>query len=55
MRFDAFVAAVTRNAEGERVAGSTSDAVPTHDVWTFRRDLGSDDPNWLLVKTESEG
>ena len=52
VRFDAFVAAVTRNAEGELVAGSTSDAVPTHDVWTFRRDLGSDDPNWLLVETD---
>ena len=52
VRFDAFVAAVTRNAEGELVAGSTSDAIPTHDVWTFRRTLGSNDPNWLLVDTD---
>ncbi len=52
VRFDAYVAAVTRNAEGELVAGSMSDAVPTHDVWTFRRDLGSEDPNWLLVETD---
>ena len=52
VRFDAFVAAVTRNAEGELVAGSLSDAVPTHDVWTFRRTVGSDDPNWVLVETD---
>ena len=52
VRFDAFVVAVTRDAEGELVAGSLSDALPTHDVWTFRRTLGSDDPNWLLVETD---
>ena len=52
VRFDAFVVAVTRDAEGELVAGSLSDAIPTHDVWTFRRKLGSEDPNWLLVDTD---
>jgi predicted lipid-binding transport protein (Tim44 family) len=52
VRFDADIAAVTRNAEGEVVAGSLSDAVPTHDIWTFRRILGSSDPNWLLVETD---
>jgi predicted lipid-binding transport protein (Tim44 family) len=52
VRFDAFVVAVTRNAEGELIEGSLSDAIPTHDVWTFRRTLGSDDPNWLLVDTD---
>jgi predicted lipid-binding transport protein (Tim44 family) len=52
VRFDAFVVAVTRDAEGELVAGSLSDAIPTHDVWTFRRDLASQDPNWLLVETD---
>lgn len=52
VRFDAFIAAVTRNADGEVVAGSLTDAVPTHDLWTFRRDLSSRDPNWLLVETD---
>ncbi len=52
VRFDADIVAITRNAEGEVVAGSLSDAVETHDVWTFRRTLGSDDPNWLLVETD---
>ena len=55
VRFDAFVVAVTRNAEGEVVAGSLSDAIPTHDIWTFRRDLASRDPNWLLVETDEAG
>ncbi len=52
VRFDADIAAVTRNEAGEVVAGSLSDAVATHDVWTFRRTLGTDDPNWLLVETD---
>lgn len=53
VRFDAFVSAVTRNAEGEMIAGSMTDAVPTNDIWTFRRTLRSDDPNWLLVDTDA--
>ncbi len=52
VRFDAFVAAVTRNREGEVIAGSLSDAVPTKDLWTFQRDLKSRDPNWRLVETD---
>lgn len=52
VRFDAFVVAVTRDTEGELIAGSLSDAIPTHDVWTFRRTLGSQDPNWVLVETD---
>jgi predicted lipid-binding transport protein (Tim44 family) len=52
MRFDADVAAVTRDAEGNAIAGSTSDAVETHDVWTFTRTLRSADPNWKLADTD---
>jgi len=52
VRFDADVAAVTRNAEGEVVAGSLTDAVETHDVWTFARTLGDRDPNWKLADTD---
>ena len=52
VRFDADIAAVTRDSEGNLIAGTLTDAVPTHDVWTFRRTLGSDDPNWLLVETD---
>jgi predicted lipid-binding transport protein (Tim44 family) len=52
VRFDADIAAVTRDAEGNLVAGSMSDAVETHDVWTFARALKSDDPNWKLAETD---
>lgn len=52
VRFDADIAAVTRDGDGKVIAGSLSDAVPTHDVWTFARTLKSDDPNWILVDTD---
>jgi predicted lipid-binding transport protein (Tim44 family) len=55
VRFDADIAAVTRDAEENVVAGTMSDAIPTHDVWTFRRTLASRDPNWLLVETDDAG
>ena len=52
VRFDADIAAVTRNAAGELVAGTLTDAVETHDVWTFARTLKSGDPNWKLADTD---
>lgn len=52
VHFDADIAAVTRNAEGEVIAGSLTDAVETHDVWTFARTLKSSDPNWKLADTD---
>lgn len=52
VRFDAFIAAVTRDKAGELVAGSMSDAVPTNAIWTFQRDLSRTDPNWRLVETD---
>ncbi len=52
VRFDADIAAITRDAEGQVIAGSLTDAVETHDVWTFARRLKSGDPNWKLVDTD---
>ena len=52
VRFEADIAAVTRNRDGEVVAGSLSDAVQTRDLWTFRRDLSTRDPNWVLDETD---
>ena len=54
VRFEADIAAITRNREGEVVAGSLSDAIQTRDLWTFRRRIGESDPNWLLVETDEE-
>lgn len=52
VRFDADIAAVTRDGDGNVVAGSLTDAVETHDVWVFARRLRSDDPNWKLAETD---
>ncbi|TZG27843.1 Tim44/TimA family putative adaptor protein [Sphingomonas montanisoli] len=52
VRFEADIAAVTRDAEDHVIAGSLTDAVPTHDVWTFAREVKSDDPNWVLIETD---
>jgi predicted lipid-binding transport protein (Tim44 family) len=54
VRFEADIAAVTRNKDGDVVAGSLSDAIQTRDRWTFRRDISSQDPNWLLVETDED-
>ena len=50
--WSADIAAVTRDTEGNVIAGSLSDAVETHDVWTFEREIRSSDPNWILVDTD---
>ena len=54
VRFEADIAAITRNAAGDVVAGSLSDAVQTRDLWTFRRDVASRDPNWVLIETDED-
>lgn len=54
VRFEADIAAVTRDSSGTIVAGTLSDAVQTRDLWTFRRDIAQSDPNWLLIETDEE-
>src|SRR5262249_18802175 len=46
---------VVRNAEGQIVDGNPNEVQKVIDLWTFCRDTQSSDPNWLLIKTESEG
>jgi predicted lipid-binding transport protein (Tim44 family) len=50
--FDADIAAITRDSSGAVIAGSLTDAVPTHDSWTFTRDVKSSNPNWILTDTD---
>ncbi len=52
IRFDADIAAVTRDKDGSVIAGSLTDAVETHDEWTFTRALKASDPNWKLSDTD---
>lgn len=46
---------VLRNADSQIVDGNPNEVQKVVDLWTFRRDTTSSDPNWQLVKTESEG
>jgi predicted lipid-binding transport protein (Tim44 family) len=52
VRFIADIAAITRDAEGNVIAGTLEDAVSINDSWTFSRTLKDEDPNWLLVETD---
>jgi predicted lipid-binding transport protein (Tim44 family) len=52
LKFEADIAAITRDKDGNVVAGSMTDAVGTNDIWTFTRDIRSADPNWKLSETD---
>ncbi|MFC7702647.1 Tim44/TimA family putative adaptor protein [Plastorhodobacter daqingensis] len=51
VRFVGELTSVVRNREGEIVEGSPSEIKRQKDVWTFARQMGSDNPNWQLVAT----
>lgn len=44
---------LTRNADGEVIDGDPDNIESVVDIWTFRRDTRSDDPNWLLAATRT--
>jgi predicted lipid-binding transport protein (Tim44 family) len=50
--FVADIAAVTRDADGNVVAGSLDDALESRDIWTFARNVAARDPNWVLDETD---
>jgi len=52
LRLTADIASVTRDGQGAMIAGSLDDAVVVQDVWTFSRDVGSPNPDWLLDETD---
>ncbi len=52
VRFTSDIAAVTRDAKGNVVAGSLTDAVEAIDIWTFSRNVKSSDPDWLIDETD---
>ncbi len=52
MRFLADIAAITRNAAGQMIAGSLDDAVEARDMWTFSRNVAAAEPDWLLEETD---
>jgi predicted lipid-binding transport protein (Tim44 family) len=52
VRFTADIAAVTRDKDGNVVAGSLDDAIESRDIWTFARDVSSAAPDWVLDETD---
>lgn len=55
MRFVTEQINVVRNADGQIADGNPNEVQRVVDLWTFSRDTKSSDPNWALIKTESEG
>lgn len=53
VRFVSQLVSVTRDKEGKPIEGNPEAVTEVDDVWTFARDLGSRDPNWKLVATET--
>jgi len=51
VRFVGELTSVVKNAEGDVVEGSPTEIKRQKDIWTFQRQMGTDDPNWLLVAT----
>ena len=53
VRFVSDIAALTRDKDGTMIAGSLDDAVESRDIWTFSRDVRSNDPAWLVDETDN--
>lgn len=51
VRFLGELTSVVRNQAGEIVEGSPTEIKRQRDVWTFARQMGSNNPNWQLVAT----
>jgi predicted lipid-binding transport protein (Tim44 family) len=52
MQFDADVAAMIKDKDGNMIGGLMTDAEEAHDVWTFMRDVKGSDRNWKLDETD---
>lgn len=46
------IAAVTRDADGNVIAGSLDDAIESRDIWTFKRNLDAAGPDWIIDETD---
>ena len=53
VKFVSELISATTNRAGAVIDGDPKQIREITDVWTFERDVGSRDPNWKLVATES--
>lgn len=51
VRFVGELTSVVRDENGVIVEGNPNEIKRQRDVWTFSREMGSEDPNWQLVAT----
>lgn len=51
VRFTGELSWQVRDEGGDVIEGNANEIKRQRDVWTFSREMGSDDPNWLLVAT----
>ena len=51
VRFLGELTSVVRNSAGEVVEGDPNTVKQQRDIWTFAREMGSNNPNWKLVAT----
>ncbi len=55
VRFESQLISATRSRTGEVLSGDPQRITDVTDIWSFARELGSRNPNWKLVATESGG
>lgn len=53
VRFVSDLIRFTRDAQNRVIEGNDSVPRQITDIWTFERDVGSSNPNWVLVSTSS--
>ena len=51
VRFVGELTSVVRDSTGEVVEGDPTTVKRQRDIWTFAREMGSNNPNWVLVAT----
>lgn len=54
VRFIADETSVTRDKDGEIIAGHPDRTTEMRDVWTFERDVKSRDPRWFVTETRGD-
>lgn len=54
VRFHADEISMTKNKDGEIIAGHAERIVPMRDLWTFGRDIRGRDPRWLVHETRGD-
>jgi len=53
IRFQSEQVNIVKDKDGKVIEGDREHVESVTDIWTFSRDLGSRDPNWILIATRS--